>query len=173
MKSFGSTKDPFEFNEIEVEEDKSTSGSPTSEHADDILRNLDSEAEKAESSTRDTESRRPPATPLYNIPIESLSRRERKRLMRLERKVQRRKLHYDYKVERARLKAELQAERRKYRHKKPPKYNWAFFLCCFFVGLAIAIPSEGPTAMFIGMGLGFLFFVDPIYEKVMQIIREI
>ncbi|MEM9719459.1 MAG: hypothetical protein AAGA10_09435 [Bacteroidota bacterium] len=173
MKNFGSTKDAFEFNEIEVEEEGSPSESLAEDQTDDILKNLDSPSETSHNSSRETFTERTQTTPLYNIPIEALSRRERKRLMRLERKVQRRKLHYDYKVERARLKADLQSERRKYRNKRPPKYHWAFFLCCTLIGLGIAIPSDGPTALFIGMGLGFLFFVDPIYDKFMQIIRDI
>ena len=173
MKTFGSSKDSFEFNEIEVEENNPPSDSPADGRMDDILKNLDSQPVEEESPTREKESRRPPTTPLYNIPIESLSRRERKRLMKLERKVQRRKLRYDYKIERERLKAELKSERRKYREKKEEEYHWFFFLCSTLIGLALAVATDGPTALFLGIGLGFLFFVDPVYQKVMQLIRDL
>lgn len=66
---------------------------------------------------------------------------------------------------------EMRQRRRDRQRRKDPKvkkYNWAFFLASMFVGLAITTVTEAPVGLFIGMGLGFLFFVDPIYEKVME-----
>jgi len=172
MKSFDTGKDPFEFHEIDVVEGHPDLSTPPLEtEGDDIHKNLDGEVrqERATASQRAKYTR----TPLYHIPFESLTRRERKRLLRLERKVQRRKLRYDYKTERARLKAELAEDRRKYRAGKPRKYHWAFFLSFALIGLAFSIGSPTPMALFIGAGLGMLFFVDPIYEKAIQMIKEL
>lgn len=47
----------------------------------------------------------------------------------------------------------------------PKKYNWAFFLASFFCGLAVTATLDIPGPLFVGLGLGFLFFVDPIYER--------
>ncbi len=53
------------------------------------------------------------------------------------------------------------------------RYGWAFFLCSLFVGLGFTAMTEAPLPLFLGLGIGFLFFVDPIYEKVMKIIDRI
>jgi hypothetical protein len=53
------------------------------------------------------------------------------------------------------------------------KYGWAFFLCSMFIGLGITASLGHPLGLFLGLGIGFLFFVDPIYEKVMSIIDRL
>lgn len=53
------------------------------------------------------------------------------------------------------------------------KYGWAFFLCSLFLGLGITATFESPLGLFGGLGIGFLFFVDPIYEKMMSLIDRI
>jgi len=52
--------------------------------------------------------------------------------------------------------------------KKEKNYGWAFFLASMFIGLGITATSEAPMGLFAGMGIGFLFFVPPIYKKVMS-----
>ena len=59
------------------------------------------------------------------------------------------------------------------KREKSNKYGWALFLCSLFVGLGFTATTEGPLPLFLGMGIGFLFFVDPIYEKVMRMIERI
>ncbi|MEM8890767.1 MAG: hypothetical protein AAGD28_22510 [Bacteroidota bacterium] len=53
------------------------------------------------------------------------------------------------------------------------KFGWAFFLCSMFMGIALTATFETPFFIMAGMGLGFLFFVDPIYNKVMEKIDNI
>ena len=53
---------------------------------------------------------------------------------------------------------------------KKKKHNWAFFLASLFIGLGITATTEGPMGLFGGLGIGFLFFVDPIYDRVMRIV---
>ena len=180
MKAFEPQKDSFEFNEIEVVDGKPVDPQGRLQESDDIHKNLDDfndrqrrPPSKTKGSHSQDESELPVSTPLYNIPFESLSRRERKRLLRLERKVQQQKLQYEFKAEKARLKAKMKSERNKSREGRLPRYGWAFFLCSMLIGLGITIPSDGPTALFIGMGIGFLFLVDPIYDKVIQAIKDI
>lgn len=48
------------------------------------------------------------------------------------------------------------------------KFGWAFFLASLFLGLGITATLETPMGLFAGLGIGFLFFVDPIYNKVMD-----
>lgn len=55
---------------------------------------------------------------------------------------------------------------------KEPKYNWAFFLASLFIGIGITATFGTPFGLFMGLGLGFLFFVDPIYEKIMQRLND-
>lgn len=55
---------------------------------------------------------------------------------------------------------------------KPKKYNWAFFCASLFIGLGVGISVENPALLMIGMGVGFLFFVDPIYQKLMDKIEK-
>lgn len=58
--------------------------------------------------------------------------------------------------------------------KKKNKYGWAFFLAAMFSGLGISIATDTmPLGLFLGMAIGFLFFVDPIYEKVMEKIDKL
>ncbi|MEM6264330.1 MAG: hypothetical protein AAGI38_17585 [Bacteroidota bacterium] len=56
---------------------------------------------------------------------------------------------------------------------KPAHYGWAFFLCSMFIGLGITATTDAPIGLFMGLGIGFLFFVDPIYRKVMNIIDRL
>ena len=51
---------------------------------------------------------------------------------------------------------------------KPKKYNWAFFCASMFLGIGIGEAIGVDSAVLFGMGIGFLFFVDPIYQKVMN-----
>ncbi len=53
------------------------------------------------------------------------------------------------------------------------KFGWAFFLFFLFSGLGFTATFDSPLGLFLGMGTGFLFFVDPIYEKVMSLINRI
>ncbi len=55
---------------------------------------------------------------------------------------------------------------------KPKSFNWAFFLAFLFFGLAATVTLHTPGALFVGMGIGFLFFVDPIYERVMSLFQR-
>ncbi|MEO0472533.1 MAG: hypothetical protein AAF206_23145 [Bacteroidota bacterium] len=57
--------------------------------------------------------------------------------------------------------------------KRKNKYGWAFFLCSMFLGLAFIPFVQPPTSIMAGLGIGFLFFVDPIYDKVMDLIERI
>ncbi|MEM6768676.1 MAG: hypothetical protein AAF655_27300, partial [Bacteroidota bacterium] len=82
------------------------------------------------------------------IPFEDLSRREQRRLRKKYRRAQKRGLHYDKKGE--------------------PKYGWSFFLASLFIGLGITATIDAPLPLFLGLAVGFLFFVDPIYEKAME-----
>lgn len=56
---------------------------------------------------------------------------------------------------------------------KKKTYNWAFFLASFFIGLGITATFDTPIGLFSGLGVGFLFFVDPIYEKVMERLNDL
>jgi 4-hydroxybenzoate polyprenyltransferase len=64
--------------------------------------------------------------------------------------------------------------RRLFRHQPKPqsegknKFGWAFFLASLFIGIGLTATFETPLGIFLGLGLGFLFFVDPIYHKVMS-----
>ena len=53
------------------------------------------------------------------------------------------------------------------------KYGWAMFLCSLMLGLAGTATLNTPLYLFVGLGIGFLFFVDPIYNKVLEIIDRI
>ncbi|MEL6651671.1 MAG: UbiA family prenyltransferase [Bacteroidota bacterium] len=52
------------------------------------------------------------------------------------------------------------------------KYGWAFFLFSLFIGLGITATTNHPLPLFAGLGTGFLFFVDPIYERIMRAIEQ-
>lgn len=57
---------------------------------------------------------------------------------------------------------------------KKNKYGWAFFLAFMFSGLGLSIATNTmPLGLFLGMAIGFLFFVDPIYQKVMEKIDKL
>lgn len=60
-----------------------------------------------------------------------------------------------------------------HRRKKERRFGWAFFLASMFIGLGVTTVSSEPIALFLGMGIGFLFFVDPIYDKMMDIINRL
>ncbi|MCB9232285.1 MAG: hypothetical protein H6581_11510 [Bacteroidia bacterium] len=54
---------------------------------------------------------------------------------------------------------------------KPVKrHSWAFFLASMFLGVGVTATTEVPLGVFVGMGLGFLFFVPTIYDRVLGII---
>ena len=67
------------------------------------------------------------------------------------------------------------------RRKKAPKvkktrknkFGWAFFLCSMFFGVALTATLGTPFYVLAGLGVGFLFFVDPIYNKVMEKIENL
>jgi hypothetical protein len=57
---------------------------------------------------------------------------------------------------------------------KKNKFGWAFFLAFMFSGMGISIATDTmPLGFFLGMAIGFLFFVDPIYQKVMEKIEKL
>ena len=56
--------------------------------------------------------------------------------------------------------------------KKEKNYGWAFFLCSLFLGLGGTATTENPMFLFGGLGIGFLFFVEPIYKKVINIFKD-
>lgn len=58
------------------------------------------------------------------------------------------------------------------RGEKPKKYNWAFFVACMFMGIGLSKIVHNPAMVMMGMSVGFLFFVDPIYQKVMDKIEK-
>lgn len=51
-------------------------------------------------------------------------------------------------------------------------YGWAFFLCSLFIGAGLSGTFDSPFFATAGLGIGFLFFVKPIYEKVMDKINK-
>lgn len=53
--------------------------------------------------------------------------------------------------------------------KKKNEYGWAFFLCSLFVGVGLFLASSSLLPLFLGLGFGFLFFVDPIYQRVIDL----
>lgn len=53
------------------------------------------------------------------------------------------------------------------------KFGWAFFLCSMMMGVALTATLETPFFILAGLGVGFLFFVDPIYNKVMDKIEQL
>lgn len=55
---------------------------------------------------------------------------------------------------------------------KQKKYHWAFFLSCVCFGLIGPVAANAPSTIFLGAGIGFLFFVDPIYERVISIFER-
>ncbi len=61
----------------------------------------------------------------------------------------------------------------KVRKEEEKRYGWAFFLASLFTGLGITTITDVPVALFVGLAVGFLFFVDPIYDKVMEIIQRL
>jgi hypothetical protein len=64
-------------------------------------------------------------------------------------------------------------EKNRQKSKTKNKYGWAFFLFSLFTGLGITATIGEPLGLFMGLGIGFLFFVDPIYEKVMSILDRL
>jgi len=170
MSKFGSEQEPFKFNEIEIVEEVDEQIPIQHEIEDYLEKNLDGTMGTTSSPRNPSQE----ATPRYfsSIPFEQLTRRERRKILRMERKAQRKKFYYEYKAEKRRIKAALKAERRKLLREKPPRYHWAFFLSLSLIGLGLSFLADGPVPLFIGIGLGFLFFVGPIYEKVMQIIQD-
>lgn len=60
----------------------------------------------------------------------------------------------------------------KVRKERKNKFGWAFFVCSVMMGVALTATLETPFFILAGIGLGFLFFVDPIYNKVMEFIER-
>jgi hypothetical protein len=75
----------------------------------------------------------------------------------------------EYEYEETRQRARQQG---KGKEKKKNKYGWAFFLCSLFIGLGITATFDAPMGLFAGLGIGFLFFVDPIYDRVMDALNR-
>lgn len=57
--------------------------------------------------------------------------------------------------------------------KKDKNYSPFFFLASLFCGIGLTATFEVPIFLFAGLSLGFLFFVDPIYKKVMEKINSL
>ena len=57
--------------------------------------------------------------------------------------------------------------------KKEKNYGWAFFVASIMVGLGFTATFDIPAFLFGGLALGFLFFVVPIYQKVMEKIKNL
>lgn len=57
--------------------------------------------------------------------------------------------------------------------KKGKTYKSKFFLACLFVGVGLTAVSEVPLFIFLGLAIGFLFYVDPIYQKVIRAIERL
>lgn len=74
---------------------------------------------------------------------------------------------------RTRQRTRVHRVERNRRSPRKNKYGWAFFLCSLFLGLGLTATLEHPLPLFAGLGIGFLFFVDPIYEKIMSIIDRL
>ncbi|RMG66380.1 MAG: hypothetical protein D6722_15100 [Bacteroidetes bacterium] len=58
-------------------------------------------------------------------------------------------------------------------YRRKNKFGWAFFLASLFIGLGVTATTGNPLGLFVGLGLGFLFFVDPIYNKAMDWIERL
>jgi hypothetical protein len=56
--------------------------------------------------------------------------------------------------------------------KKEKNYSPFFFLASLFCGIGLTATFEVPIFLFAGLSLGFLFFVDPIYKKIMEKINN-
>ncbi|MEM7658487.1 MAG: hypothetical protein AAF399_20335 [Bacteroidota bacterium] len=52
-------------------------------------------------------------------------------------------------------------------------YGWAFFLSSMFLGVGVTTLLDHPIGVMMGMAIGFLFFVKPFYQKVMDLIDRI
>ncbi len=62
---------------------------------------------------------------------------------------------------------------RKEKEKKPVSYNGAFFVASIMFGMAATVTFEIPAPLFVAMGVGFLFFVDPFYQRIMSWIEKL
>lgn len=69
-------------------------------------------------------------------------------------------------------KRERRARKRQERASRPKKYNWAFFVACCCFGMIGPVAANEPGTIFLGAGIGFLFFVDPIYERVISVFER-
>gem|GEM_PF-2180093 len=85
--------------------------------------------------------------------------------------------YLDYEDEERKSRSRTKTRRRSESGKKEKsgaaKYGWAFFLASMFIGLGMTATFDHPFFLFGGMGLGFLFFVDPFYNKVMEIFKRL
>lgn len=69
-------------------------------------------------------------------------------------------------------KRERRRRKNKEKQQRPKKYHWAFFLSCVCFGMIGPVAANAPSTIFLGAGIGFLFFVDPIYERVISIFER-
>ena len=161
METFGNEKDQFEINEIEVEE-----GNPlrsSSADTDEIHKNLNEKDPQPKRKTTHASQEE------EEISYEWMTNRERRRMRKIERRINRRRQRYV-------LKAQQRSKYHTSFKKKKKKYHWAFFLSFTMLGLASYLfidPHGAPFPIFFGMGIGFLFFVDPIYQKVISKIENL
>lgn len=63
------------------------------------------------------------------------------------------------------------AKKAKEENKTP--HAWAFFLFCLFAGISTTTLIEHPAGVLLGLGTGYLFFVEPIYNKVMSMLDRL
>lgn len=158
METFSQEKENFEVNEFNIVEGESAEQIEQI-HDNEIHRNLEDQSQAYESER-------------VRIPYEAMTPGDRRRLFRLEKKLHRKKQQYEYKTYKAQLKAELKAEQMKYKANKPKKYHWAFFLSSTLIGLGVGIGVvDNPAPLFIGAGLGLLFFIDPIYDQIVDSLK--
>ncbi len=55
-------------------------------------------------------------------------------------------------------------------HTEVKKYHWALFLASFFAGMAFTALVDYPVGIFLGMCVGFLCFVEPIYQRIIRLL---
>lgn len=53
---------------------------------------------------------------------------------------------------------------------KTKRFGWAFFLAFTMMGIGITASTEIPMGVLGGMGIGFLFFVHPIHDRVISML---
>lgn len=58
------------------------------------------------------------------------------------------------------------------KRKREKKYAPYLFLACLFTGIGITTISSEAIGVMMGLATGFLMFIDPIYDKVMEKISK-